>query len=241
MIPLRDVIPSRTVPVVTISIIVLNALVFVLELLLDSCQPDPLGFQPGGLCAAVPGFLQGRSTNEFIIAFGLQVDTPSLANRLSMDDKMRDAFVQQAIDMNKAHAEAEAKVAAEAKAKAEADAKAKADAQAGGTPAPPPPAPTDSEGKKVPDEKVEADYRAFLADNGIIHLPSSKGYWGGFTNLSAVFGMLVTTLLLSLGAPFWYSMLAQLLQLRSVLAFKDDKQRSERQATTVVAPDGAAG
>ena len=56
-----------------------------------------------------------------------------------------------------------------------------------------------------------------------------------------LFGMLVTTLLLSLGAPFWYSMLAQLLQLRSVLAFKDDKQRSERQATTVVAPDGAAG
>ena len=177
----------------------------------------------------------------FIIAFGLQVDTPSLANRLSMDDKMRDAFVQQAIDMNKAHADAEAKLAAAAKAKEEADAKAKADAQAGGTPAPPPPAPTDSEGKKVPDEKVEADYRAFLADNGIIHLPSSKGYWGGFTNLSAVFGMLVTTLLLSLGAPFWYSMLAQLLQLRSVLAFKDDKQRSERQATTVVAPDGAAG
>ena len=32
MIPLRDVIPSRTVPVVTISIIVLNALVFALEL-----------------------------------------------------------------------------------------------------------------------------------------------------------------------------------------------------------------
>ena len=71
MIPLRDVIPSRTVPVVTIAIIVVNAVVFVLELLLDACQPDPLGFQPGGLCAAIPGFLQGRSTNEFIIAFGL--------------------------------------------------------------------------------------------------------------------------------------------------------------------------
>jgi len=32
MIPLRDVIPSRTVPVVTIAIIGLNALVFVYEL-----------------------------------------------------------------------------------------------------------------------------------------------------------------------------------------------------------------
>jgi len=71
MIPLRDVIPSRTVPVVNITIIVLNALVFALELLLDSCQPDPVGFPAGGLCVAVPSFLQGRSTNEFIIAFGL--------------------------------------------------------------------------------------------------------------------------------------------------------------------------
>jgi membrane associated rhomboid family serine protease len=35
MIPLRDVIPSRTFPFVTITIIVLNALVFMLELSLD--------------------------------------------------------------------------------------------------------------------------------------------------------------------------------------------------------------
>jgi membrane associated rhomboid family serine protease len=35
MIPLRDVIPSRTTPVVTISLIVLNALAFFYELMLD--------------------------------------------------------------------------------------------------------------------------------------------------------------------------------------------------------------
>jgi len=75
----------------------------------------------------------------------------------------------------------------------------------------------------------EADYRAFLADNGIIRLPDYNGYLTGFGSLSAVFGMLVTALLLSLGAPFWYSILARLLQLRSVLAFKEDRQRSERQ------------
>jgi hypothetical protein len=124
----------------------------------------------------------------FVVAFGLQVDTPSVANRLAMDDKMRDAFVQQAQAMNAAQA-----------------------------------APTGS---------VEADYRAFLADNGIIHLPSHRDYRTGFNSLSAVFGMLVTALLLSLGAPFWYSALGRLLQLRSALAFKDDKQRSERQAPT---------
>ena len=32
MIPLRDVIPSRTTPYVTVTIIVVNALVFVFEL-----------------------------------------------------------------------------------------------------------------------------------------------------------------------------------------------------------------
>jgi membrane associated rhomboid family serine protease len=47
MIPLRDVIPSRTTPVVTISLIVLNVLVFLYE------------------------FSLGERVNEFIIAFGL--------------------------------------------------------------------------------------------------------------------------------------------------------------------------
>ena len=47
MIPLRDVIPSRTTPVVTVSIIVINALVFMYE------------------------FSLGEAVNEFIIAFGL--------------------------------------------------------------------------------------------------------------------------------------------------------------------------
>ena len=126
----------------------------------------------------------------FLVAFGLQVDTPSLANRLAMDDKMRDAFVLQAQAMNA------------------------------------------SQGSK------EADYRAFLADNGIIRLPSYEGYRKGFGSLSAAFGMLVTALLLSLGAPFWYSVLARLLQLRSVLAFKEDKQRTERQAATTPAGVG---
>ena len=113
-----------------------------------------------------------------------------------MDDKLRDAFVQQAQVMNTS--------------------------QAASAPA----APTE------PAQKMEADYRAFLADNGILRLPSHRDYWTGFGSLSAVFGMLVTALLLSLGAPFWYGALARLLQLRSVLAFKEDKQRSERQATT---------
>jgi hypothetical protein len=125
----------------------------------------------------------------FLVAFGLQVDTPSLMNRLAMDDQMRAAFVAQA-----------SAVAATA-----------------GTP-------------PAGQQAAEQRYRAFLAEHGVIRLPSHDGYAEGFNSLSALFGMLVTALLLSLGAPFWYSMLGKLLQLRSALAFKDDTARAERQA-----------
>jgi hypothetical protein len=73
-------------------------------------------------------------------------------------------------------------------------------------------------------------YRALLSTTGIITLPSAglKEWWDGFQHVS-FYGMLLTALLLSLGAPFWYNVLGRLLQLRSVLAAKDDAQRAERQ------------
>jgi hypothetical protein len=48
-----------------------------------------------------------------------------------------------------------------------------------------------------------------------------------------LFGILLTAALLSLGAPFWYSTLANLLKLRSVVARKEEAQRNERQTTQV--------
>jgi len=119
----------------------------------------------------------------FIVAFGLQVDTPSLVNRLAADDALRAAFVK------------------EAKAVVPADA-----------------------------DGIDRNYRAFLAENGIIKLPSAAGWKEGFASLN-LFGVLLTALLLSLGAPFWYSALGRLLQLRSVLAAKDDEQRAQRQSS----------
>jgi hypothetical protein len=44
-------------------------------------------------------------------------------------------------------------------------------------------------------------------------------------------GMVIAILLLSLGAPFWYNALSQLLKLRSTLAAKDDVQRAQRQGS----------
>ena len=59
MIPLRDVIPSRTTPIVTITLVILNALIFLYELSL------------------------GNQVNDFIFAFGLVPSYFSWANVLT--------------------------------------------------------------------------------------------------------------------------------------------------------------
>jgi hypothetical protein len=106
-------------------------------------------------------------------------------------------------------------------------------------------APTRATGSAAP-EGIEREYLAFLAENGIIAIPRSRQQWiqrWGAINLG---GVLVTSLLLSLGAPFWYNALSRLLQLRSVIAAKDDEQRKTRQTSTGVEvtaapPPAAAG
>jgi len=147
----------------------------------------------------------------FLVAFGLQVDTPSLVNRLAADDALRTRFVDQAEETQVGGAPAQADQDAAAASVANTD---------------PDKAGSDADAQK------EREYRAFLAANGIIKLPTNGHWREGFT-LAGACGMLVTALLLSLGAPFWYSALSQLLQLRSVLAGKDDVQRAGRQLTTV--------
>jgi hypothetical protein len=47
-------------------------------------------------------------------------------------------------------------------------------------------------------------------------------------------------LLLSLGAPFWYSRLQDLLRMRSTLAQKDDQQRNHPADDAVFGPGGDA-
>jgi hypothetical protein len=65
----------------------------------------------------------------------------------------------------------------------------------------------------------------------VIAIPSYPGDLQKFADLRHLTGILFTTLLLSLGAPFWYGALQQLLQLRSKIAQQDDVQRQERQVT----------
>lgn len=72
-----------------------------------------------------------------------------------------------------------------------------------------------------------------LMINNVVGVPVSWSDWThrwSKDNASMkVLGILLSAVLLSLGAPFWYNALQNFLRLRSVLATKDDEQRRERQ------------
>lgn len=134
-----------------------------------------------------------------LVACALQLDTVSLVNRLSMDDNMRNALVQQAVVVNQ---QEQARLAAAAGSGATA-----------GAPA---------------DPAILRDYYAALAKAGILHVPG-KDWVDEWKNVSLP-GLIISILLLSLGAPFWYSALNKLLALRSVIAQKDDSDRKNRES-----------
>ena len=72
---------------------------------------------------------------------------------------------------------------------------------------------------------------------GLVTWPESRERWlGNWHNgflplLLQIMGLFLSLGLLSLGAPFWYEMLSNLIKLRSTIARKDDAARTERQTT----------
>src|SRR5262245_29553445 len=146
-----------------------------------------------------------------LVAGSLQVDAMLLVNRLSADEKLRDAFAAQARDR------------AVQKAATQTASAAPEPSSTGGEPTPPP--------SKTEGEKIDREYLAFLADNGLITVPRSFAEWMRHWNDVSWVGVAITALFLSLGAPFWYNALSRLLLLRSVLAEKDDQQRARRQGS----------
>ena len=166
----------------------------------------------------------------FVVAFMLQVDTPAIVNRLSADEQLRQQLVK---DAETLYADRQASQASNGTT---------ASQQAGSQPTATEPSATKPTATDV-ETAMAQKHREMLSAAGLVRLPSSRKAWiEGFT-LSSVLGMLLTALLLSLGAPFWYSVLGKLLQLRSVLAVKDDKQRADRQMTesTATTTTGAPG
>lgn len=80
-------------------------------------------------------------------------------------------------------------------------------------------------------------YYDLLNSTGLITLPVDYNWPKRLMDARKIPGMILSVLLISLGAPFWYNALKDLLKLRSGLAQKDDAQRAQRQSTQT---DGAA-
>ena len=72
-----------------------------------------------------------------------------------------------------------------------------------------------------------------LETNNLIGVPVSfsdwERRWSKDNAPMKILGILLSSILLSLGAPFWYNALQNLLRLRSLVAVKDDVQRKARQ------------
>ncbi|WP_446810765.1 hypothetical protein ACH50O_04085 [Methylomonas sp. 2BW1-5-20] len=144
-----------------------------------------------------------------LVAVALQLDTVNLINRLSMDEKMRSAFVELA-----------PKLADEAQDKKQQpdEAAAKEGAQS----------------QPTVDPEKEKFYLNFLAEQGLISLPNDWESWRKHWRSMSLPGLVLSIFLLSLGGPFWYNALGKLLQLRSGLARKDEEQKNIRQTTQSV-------
>jgi hypothetical protein len=94
-----------------------------------------------------------------------------------------------------------------------------------------------SENAKDSDSKLRpGPYYDLLNRSALITLPMDRNWPQRIKDWRKAPGMLLSVLLLSLGAPFWYNTLKDLLKLRSSLAQKDDVQRAQRQT----AADGSS-
>jgi hypothetical protein len=208
-----------------------------------------------------------------IVAVTVQLDTFALVDRLSVDDKFRDAVTKGAQDvLDKAQAaSANSSATAPAPTAKTADANAPAGAAtatptatatpaatatpsptntpasgAGTTTSPTPPAsnqpPTQTSANALSSSDVQKKYYTLLSTAGLITLPTDWQTWMDNWTLAKIPGILLSALLLSLGAPFWYARLQDLLKLRSTVAQNDANQRQTRQTTQTPAPgDDSSG
>jgi hypothetical protein len=140
----------------------------------------------------------------------LQLDTIALINQLSMDSQLRNTLVQQAMKVSATQ----------------------------------PAAPDSTTPQNVPaavkqlqqDLDANRDQIRDIASFGLFRVPESVGEWAkefqSGNIIMKIAGLLISMVLLSLGAPFWYNALKTLIGLRSVIAGKDDEQRKQRQTQT---------
>jgi hypothetical protein len=162
-----------------------------------------------------------------IVAVTLQLDAVTLINRLSTDDKLRQALVTNAIEHPERYAPPQS---------------------SGGAAAPQ---------QQNPLDTLKQHGLGDLMNANLIEIPTgaddwARKWWGsdgtqasnpsagqgtaGMANrehmlLSKIIGVLISAALISLGAPFWYELMKNLIHLRSLVATKDEAERKERQTS----------
>jgi hypothetical protein len=183
-------------------------------------------------------------TASLAIAVTVQLDVFALINRLSVDDQFRAAVAQNADALMKRAAQAQQ--AFEGSQTGSAGQTPSPTPTAGGnqtptpssapTPATPIPGTSPTPGTssqaaaQAPTAKsVQFEYYNLLSSAGLVTMPGQ--HWGERFTANKIPGILLAALLLSLGAPFWYCRLQDLLRLRSAIAQKDEAQRNTRQIT----------
>lgn len=148
---------------------------------------------------------------SLILAFAIQLDSIDLMNRLSVNDELRNQLVATALREPESRNPADRLKAGEA--------------------------------PRTQQQLIAQLHEAGYADldrMGLVSLPKSlpdwwARWWGPRGGLPLFAGVLLTAALLSLGGPFWYASLANLLKLRSAVARKEEAQREERQTTQATA------
>ena len=146
------------------------------------------------------------SAIALVVVGFLQLDAIQLVKRLSMDDKYRAALVAEAEKLNTTT-----------------DGKPVFDSL------------TDDACQKATDETTLDRCRIresvnLLKSPTLDIWPKHKNWWPASGKTAA--GMFIAWLLVSLGAPFWYDMIKNLFNLRSVLAQKEEGDRGRRDGTT---------
>lgn len=199
------------------------------------------------------------------VAVLLQLNTVGIINRLSSDDALRTRLVDYAIKQDSATDNTDAKSSAAGPGQESAPKPPVCVSRAAPPPSASLPAkgPPDAKTASTTPAKLAADpaagtprasgsptpvkgaaatdlaaARKIIGDSNLIPLPEWNNWIGGWRDPSLVIGVLLSAILLSLGAPFWFAMLKNLLQLRSALALQDDSARKTRQTAQ---PAGASG
>jgi hypothetical protein len=173
------------------------------------------------------------------VALVLQLDTAALVSRLSSDAALRKFLVDIAQKQAAAGPPAVEKNAPSADANGHKSAPPNGQSNA----TPDTTAAPSAASAVIQLTDIEKQNLKDLVVNNVAGIPQSLSDWtrrwnpDNFVMKSCI---LLSVLLLGLGAPFWYGALQNLLRLRSLLANKDDQQRQHWQAPNPVTPQPGA-